>query len=50
MSNKQVEMSPIEDVVAAIARGEMIVMVDDEDRENEGDLIMAAQFAPTTRH
>ena len=45
MSNKQVEMSPIEDVVAAIARGEMIVMVDDEDRENEGDLIMAAQFA-----
>ncbi|MEY4656408.1 MAG: hypothetical protein RL073_635 [Actinomycetota bacterium] len=45
MSNKQVELSPIEDVVAAIARGEMIVMVDDEDRENEGDLIMAAQFA-----
>ena len=45
MSNKQVEMSPIEDVVAAIARGEMIVMVDDEDRENEGDLFMAAQFA-----
>lgn len=45
MSNKQVEMSPIENVVAAIARGEMIVMVDDEDRENEGDLIMAAQFA-----
>ena len=45
MSTKQVEMSPIEDVVAAIARGEMIVMVDDEDRENEGDLIMAAQFA-----
>ena len=30
MSNKQVEMSPIEDVVAAIARGEMIVMVDDD--------------------
>ena len=45
MSKNQVEMSPIEDVVAAIARGEMIVMVDDEDRENEGDLIMAAQFA-----
>ena len=38
-------MAPIEDVIAAIARGEMIVMVDDEDRENEGDLIMAAQFA-----
>ena len=38
-------LAPIEDVVAAIARGEMVVMVDDEDRENEGDLIMAAQFA-----
>jgi 3,4-dihydroxy 2-butanone 4-phosphate synthase/GTP cyclohydrolase II len=39
------EFAPIEAVIAAIARGEMVVMVDDEDRENEGDLIMAAQFA-----
>ncbi|MFM7489087.1 MAG: bifunctional 3,4-dihydroxy-2-butanone-4-phosphate synthase/GTP cyclohydrolase II [Actinomycetota bacterium] len=39
------EFAPIEDVIAAIGRGEIIVMVDDEDRENEGDLIMAAQFA-----
>lgn len=37
--------APIEEIVAAIGRGEMVVMVDDEDRENEGDLIMAAQFA-----
>jgi 3,4-dihydroxy 2-butanone 4-phosphate synthase/GTP cyclohydrolase II len=36
---------PIEDAVAAIARGEIVVVVDDEDRENEGDLIMAAEFA-----
>lgn len=35
----------IEDAIVAIARGEMVVVVDDEDRENEGDLIMAAQFA-----
>ncbi len=35
----------IPEVIAAIARGEMVVMVDDEDRENEGDLIMAAEFA-----
>ncbi|MEY3615938.1 MAG: hypothetical protein RLZZ518_940 [Actinomycetota bacterium] len=35
--------APIDDVIAAIARGEMVVIVDDEDRENEGDLIMAAQ-------
>ena len=37
--------APIEDVIAAIGRGEIVIMVDDEDRENEGDLIMAAQFA-----
>jgi 3,4-dihydroxy 2-butanone 4-phosphate synthase/GTP cyclohydrolase II len=31
-----------EDIVAAIRGGEMVVILDDEDRENEGDLIMAA--------
>jgi 3,4-dihydroxy 2-butanone 4-phosphate synthase/GTP cyclohydrolase II len=35
----------IPDAVAAIGRGEIIVVVDDEDRENEGDLIMAAGAA-----
>ena len=35
----------IEDAVAAFARGDILVVVDDEDRENEGDLIMAAEFA-----
>ena len=35
----------IEDAVAAYGRGEILVVVDDEDRENEGDLIMAAEFA-----
>ncbi|MDA2969293.1 MAG: bifunctional 3,4-dihydroxy-2-butanone-4-phosphate synthase/GTP cyclohydrolase II [Actinomycetota bacterium] len=39
------DLAPIEDIIAAIARGELVIMVDDEDRENEGDLIMAAQFA-----
>jgi len=34
----------IEDAVAAVARGEIVVVVDDEDRENEGDLVMAAEF------
>ena len=38
-------LAPIENVIAAIARGEIVVMVDDEDRENEGDFIMAAEFA-----
>ena len=35
----------IEDAVAAMGRGEIIVVVDDEDRENEGNLIMAAEHA-----
>ena len=35
----------IEDAVAAMGRGEVVVVVDDEDRENEGDLIMAAEAA-----
>lgn len=34
--------APIEEIIAAIGRGEMVIMVDDEDRENEGDLIVAA--------
>src|SRR3546814_17604587 len=34
----------IADAVAAYARGEILVVVDDEDRQNEGDLIMAAEF------
>jgi 3,4-dihydroxy 2-butanone 4-phosphate synthase/GTP cyclohydrolase II len=38
-----VSLSNIDDAVAAIARGGMVVVVDDEDRENEGDLIMAAE-------
>lgn len=35
----------IPDAIAAIGRGEIVVVVDDEDRENEGDLIMAAEHA-----
>ncbi len=37
----------IEDAIAAIGRGEIVIVVDDEDRENEGDLIMAAEYATT---
>ncbi len=35
-------MNTIDQIVAAIRAGEMVVIMDDEDRENEGDLIMAA--------
>ena len=40
-----VAFAPVEEAVAAIGRGDMVVVVDDEDRENEGDLIMAAEAA-----
>eukprot|EP00607_Mallomonas_marina_P011081 CAMPEP_0182423840 /NCGR_PEP_ID=MMETSP1167-20130531/9917_1 /TAXON_ID=2988 /ORGANISM="Mallomonas Sp, Strain CCMP3275" /LENGTH=477 /DNA_ID=CAMNT_0024603141 /DNA_START=437 /DNA_END=1870 /DNA_ORIENTATION=- len=33
------------DAIAAVSRGEVVVVVDDEDRENEGDLIMSAELA-----
>ena len=37
--------APVSEAIAAIARGEMVVVVDDADRENEGDLVMAADAA-----
>lgn len=36
---------PVEDAIAAIRRGELVVVSDDETRENEGDLVMAAEKA-----
>ena len=38
-------LSTVEEAIEGIGRGEMVVVADDEDRENEGDLVMAAQFA-----
>ncbi len=35
----------VDQALAEIAGGRMVVVVDDEDRENEGDLVMAAEFA-----
>src|SRR6266576_5036049 len=35
----------IEDAIAAMGQGEMVIVVDDADRENEGDLVMAAEYA-----
>jgi 3,4-dihydroxy 2-butanone 4-phosphate synthase/GTP cyclohydrolase II len=37
--------STIEEAIEEIRRGKMVVVCDGEDRENEGDLVMAAQFA-----
>ncbi|GAB3220458.1 bifunctional 3,4-dihydroxy-2-butanone-4-phosphate synthase/GTP cyclohydrolase II [Algoriphagus aestuariicola] len=37
------QLDPIEDAIEAIKNGEVIIVVDDEDRENEGDFICAAE-------
>jgi 3,4-dihydroxy 2-butanone 4-phosphate synthase/GTP cyclohydrolase II len=38
-----IRLSPIDEAIAEIAAGRPIIVVDDEDRENEGDLIVAAE-------
>jgi 3,4-dihydroxy 2-butanone 4-phosphate synthase / GTP cyclohydrolase II len=38
-------VSPIAEIVDELKHGRMVVLVDEEDRENEGDLVMAAEFA-----
>ena len=38
-------LSSVEDALKDYAQGRMVIIVDDEDRENEGDLVIAADFA-----
>ncbi len=44
MTATRSSFATVEDALEDIAAGKMVVVVDDEDRENEGDLVMAAQF------
>lgn len=37
------ELSPIRDIIEDIRAGRMVILIDDEDRENEGDIVIAAQ-------
>src|SRR5690625_893943 len=37
-------ISPISEIITEIREGRMVILVDEEDRENEGDLLMAAEF------
>ena len=41
--SEEKQFDPIEDVLRDIRAGKMVVVVDDADRENEGDLILAAE-------
>ena len=43
MNEMRADFATVEEAVEEIRQGRMIVLVDDEDRENEGDLAMAAE-------
>ena len=38
-----VAISPVDDIIADVRAGRMVILVDEEDRENEGDLVLAAE-------
>jgi 3,4-dihydroxy 2-butanone 4-phosphate synthase/GTP cyclohydrolase II len=44
MRREAAAISPITQIIAAIRAGEIVILVDDEDRENEGDLVFAAEY------
>lgn len=43
INKEDIKLDKIEDAIADFAEGKMVIVVDDEDRENEGDLIVAAE-------
>ena len=44
MRREAVAISPVSEIIAEIRAGRIVILVDDEDRENEGDLVFAAEF------
>lgn len=44
-ANLSAAISPIDEIIEAAREGQMFILVDHEDRENEGDLVIAAEFA-----
>jgi 3,4-dihydroxy 2-butanone 4-phosphate synthase/GTP cyclohydrolase II len=48
-TNMNNHISPAKEIIEEIKQGRMVVLVDDEHRENEGDLVLAAEFA-TAEH
>jgi 3,4-dihydroxy 2-butanone 4-phosphate synthase / GTP cyclohydrolase II len=45
--NKKMKLNSIEEIIDDIRQGKMVILMDDEDRENEGDLIIAAERVRT---
>ncbi len=44
MKRESATLSPVTEIVAELRAGNIVILVDDEDRENEGDLVFAADF------
>jgi len=42
-------ISPVQEIIEEIRAGRMVVLVDEEDRENEGDLVFAAEFVTSEK-
>jgi 3,4-dihydroxy 2-butanone 4-phosphate synthase / GTP cyclohydrolase II len=45
-----VAISPVEEIVAEMKAGRIVILVDEEDRENEGDLVLAADHVTPRSH
>ncbi len=43
MTEKKIQLNTIQEAIAAIKKGEVIIVVDDDKRENEGDFVAAAE-------
>jgi 3,4-dihydroxy-2-butanone 4-phosphate synthase len=48
-TNQEIILDSVADAILAIQQGQFVVVVDDMDRENEGDLIIAAQMISTEK-
>lgn len=44
LSGTSSDIAPVPEIVAELRAGRMVILVDEEDRENEGDLVLAAEF------
>ncbi|HEY9280582.1 MAG TPA: bifunctional 3,4-dihydroxy-2-butanone-4-phosphate synthase/GTP cyclohydrolase II [Eoetvoesiella sp.] len=43
-STQSYDISPVPEIIAELRAGRLVILVDEEDRENEGDLVMAAEY------
>ena len=49
INNEEFKLNTIDEAIEQFRKGEFVIVVDDEDRENEGDFIIAAECLPRRR-